>query len=144
MALRILGIDYGDARTGVAVSDELGLMAHGVETVFEKNPREVARRIEELAQELNVQRIVVGLPKNMNNSIGARAERTLEFVKVLEGRTKLSVVLWDERLTTVSAANALNVVNARGDKRKKIIDTVAAVHLLQAYIDYNRRRQQNE
>lgn len=137
--MRILGVDYGKARTGIAVSDPLGLMAHGIETIFSSNMRTVASRAAELAKEYEAGIIVVGLPKNMNNTLGERAEKTLRFVKLLEAESDAGVVTWDERLSTVSAINILNETNTRGEKRKAVVDTVAAQIILQGYLDHIRK-----
>ena len=102
--MRILGLDYGSKTVGVAVSDPLGLTAQGVETIWRKQEnklRQTLARIEELISEYQVERIVLGYPKNMNNTIGERAEKSLEFQQMLERRTGLPVIMWDERLTTV-------------------------------------------
>ncbi len=137
--MRILGVDYGKARTGVAVSDALGLMAHGIETIFSSNMRRVAESVAKLAKEYEAGIIVVGLPKNMNNTLGERAEKTIRFTKLLEEECGVEVVTWDERLSTVSAINVLNETNTRGEKRKAVIDTVAAQIILQSYLDYIRK-----
>ena len=104
--MRVLGLDYGSKTVGVAVSDPLGLTAQGVEIIRRKSEnkmRQTLARIEELIREYQVEKIVLGLPKNMNNTLGDRAEKSLELKKTLERRTGLAVVMWDERLTTVSA-----------------------------------------
>ena len=137
--MRILGLDYGSKTVGVAVSDPLGLTAQSVETIWRKQEnklRQTLARIEELAAEYQAEKIVLGLPKNMNNTIGERAEKTLEFREMLERRTGLPVVMWDERSTTVTAHNMMNDVNKRGKERKKVIDAVAAAVILQNYLDY--------
>ena len=136
--MRILGVDYGASRTGIAVSDPLGMMAHGVTTVHSKNPHDVARKTADFATEYRAEKIVVGLPKNMNNTIGERGDATLAFVEVLKGKTECEVVMWDERLSTKSAINVLNETNTRGAKRKAVIDTVAAEIILQNYLDFIR------
>ncbi|MBO7208313.1 MAG: Holliday junction resolvase RuvX [Clostridia bacterium] len=134
--MRILGVDYGEARTGVAVSDELNVTAQGVKTIFGRNPEKVANEVSEIAKQYNAQLVVVGLPKNMDNSIGFRGEATLEFVEILKPLIDCPVELWDERLTTVSAIRVLNETNTRGNKRKNVVDTVAACIILQNYIDF--------
>ncbi len=133
--MRVMSIDFGDSRTGIAISDEGGILASGVETIFEKNPKTVAKQAAQLAQKLNAQRIVVGMPKNMDGSIGFRGEKTLEFIERLKKYTNLEIATFDERLTTVSATYTLNEANIRGDKRKQVIDTVAAEIILQAYLE---------
>ena len=133
--MKIIGVDFGESRTGVAASDEMGLMAHGVRTVFSKNYIKTAGEIVEIATAYGAELIVVGMPKNMNNTIGPRGERTLEFVEQLKSITSIPIDMWDERLTTVSATRALNETNTRGKKRKQVLDTVAAEILLQGYLD---------
>ena len=108
--MRILGLDYGSKTVGVAISDPLGLTAQGVETIWRKQEnhlRQTLARIEELVSEYHVEKIVLGYPKNMNNTIGERAQKSLEFKEMLERRTGLEVIMWDERLTTVEANRTL-------------------------------------
>lgn len=136
--MRILGLDYGSKTVGVAVSDPLGLTAQSVETIWRKQEnklRQTLARIEELAAEYQAEKIVLGLPKNMNNTIGERAEKTLEFREMLERRTGLPVVMWDERLTTVEAERTLMEASVRREKRKQYLDQLAAVCILQGYLD---------
>jgi putative Holliday junction resolvase len=137
--MRILGLDYGTKTVGVAVSDELLITAQGVEIVRRKAPtklRQTLARIEELVNEYNVEKIVLGYPKNMNNTEGERCERTKEFKEMLEKRTGLEVVLWDERLTTVSADNAMMEMGIRRENRKEYVDEIAAIFILQGYLDF--------
>ena len=136
--MRILGLDYGSKTVGVAVSDPLGLTAQSVETIWRKQEnklRQTLARIEELAAEYQAEKIVLGLPKNMNNTIGERAEKTLEFWEMLERRTGLPVVMWDERLTTVEAERTLMEASVRRENRKQYLDQLAAVFILQGYLD---------
>ena len=136
--MRIMGLDYGSRTVGVAVSDALGLTAQGAETVTreeENKLRKTLRRIEELAREYEVERIVLGYPKHMNNSLGDRAEKTEAFKEMLERRLGLPVVLWDERLTTVAAERILMESGVRRENRKEVIDKVAAGLILQGYLD---------
>ena len=136
--MRILGLDYGSKTVGVAVSDPLGLTAQSVETIWRKQEnklRQTLARIEELAAEYQAEKIVLGLPKNMNNTIGERAEKTLEFREMLERRTGLPVVMWDERLTTVEAERTLMEARVRRENRKQYLDQLAAVFILQGYLD---------
>ena len=138
MSMRIMGLDYGEKTVGVAVSDPLGLTAQGIETIFRKEEnklRKTCARIEELIREYEVERIVLGLPKHMNNDIGNRAEQSLEFGEMLKRRTGLEVVMWDERLTTVEAERTLIENKVRREDRKKYIDKIAAVFILQRYLD---------
>ena len=137
--MRIIGLDYGTKTVGVAVSDALGITAQGVETITRKEEnklRQTLARIEELIDEYGVDEIVVGLPKNMNNSLGERAEACQEFADKLERRTGLPVVMWDERLSTGSAENVLIESGVRRENRKAVIDKIAAVFILQGYLDY--------
>ena len=136
--MRTLGFDYGSKTVGVAVSDPLGLTAQSVETIWRKQEnklRQTLARIEELAAEYQAEKIVLGLPKNMNNTIGERAEKTLEFREMLERRTGLPVVMWDERLTTVEAERTLMEASVRRENRKQYLDQLAAVFILQGYLD---------
>ena len=136
--MRILGLDYGSKTVGVAVSDPLGITAQGVETIWRKQEnklRQTLARIEELISEYQVERIVLGYPKNMNNTIGERAEKSLEFQQMLERRTGLPVIMWDERLTTVEANRTLMEASVRRENRKQYMDKLAAVFILQGYLD---------
>jgi len=142
--MRIMGLDYGSVTVGVAISDPLLLTAQGIEVIRRKQENKLRRtlaRIEELIKEYEVSKIVVGYPKHMNNSIGDRAKKTEEFAEILRRRTKLEVVLWDERLTTVSAGNVLAEGGLNGKKKESVIDMVAAVFILQGYLDklYNQK-----
>lgn len=133
--MKILGIDYGEKRTGIAVSDALGMTAQGVKTIFESYAPKVAKEAAKIAYELNAEKIVVGLPKNMDGSIGFRGEATYSFIEELKKETDLPIITWDERLSTVSAIKSLNETNTRGKKRKEVVDTVAAMYILQNYLD---------
>ena len=135
---RIMGLDFGSKTVGVAVSDPLGITAQGVEIVRREEENKLRRtlaRIEELIKEYQVEKIVVGYPKNMNGSIGERAEKSEAFAKKLEKRTGLPVVLWDERLTTVAADRAMMEAGIRRENRKNYVDKIAAVFILQGYLD---------
>ena len=136
--MRIMGLDYGTKTVGVAISDALGLTAQGIETIERKEENKLRRtcaRIEELIREYGVERIVLGFPKHMNNDVGERAVKSLEFQAMLERRTGLEVVMWDERLTTVAAEQVLIESKVRREDRKKYIDKIAAVFILQGYLD---------
>ena len=138
--MRIMGLDYGSRTVGVAVSDELLLTAQGIETVCraqENKLRQTLARIQALCEEYDVREIVLGFPKNMNNTIGDRAEKSLEFAEMLKKRTGLPVVMWDERLTTVAANRTLMETGVRREHRKEYIDQIAAVFILQGYLDRN-------
>ena len=135
---RVLGLDYGSKTVGVAVSDPLGITAQGLETITRKEEnklRKTCARIEELISEYNVEKIVLGLPKHMNNDIGERGQLVLSFKEMLERRTQLEIVLWDERLSTISANRTLEEMNVRRENRKQYIDKIAAVFILQGYLD---------
>lgn len=144
--IRIMGLDFGSKTVGVAVSDPLGITAQGIEIVrrtSENKLRRTLARIEELAKEYGVTEIVLGFPKNMNNTIGERAEKSLAFKEMLERRTGLPVVMWDERLTTVAANRTLIEGGVRRENRKDYVDMLAAVYILQGYLD-SRERTSNE
>ena len=136
--MRIIGLDYGTKTVGVAVSDSLGITAQAVETITRKEEnklRQTLARIEALIDEYNVEEIVVGLPKNMNNTSGDRVDKTMDFKAALERRTGLGVVMWDERLTTVAADNAMMEAGIRRENRKEYVDMIAAQLILQGYLD---------
>jgi putative Holliday junction resolvase len=136
--MRILGLDFGSKTVGVAVSDPLMITAQGVEIIRRKDEnklRQTLARIEELVKEYEAERIVLGLPKNMNNTMGERVEKTMEFKASLERRTGLEVVLWDERLTTVAADQAMMEAGIRRENRKDYVDMIAASLILQGYLD---------
>ena len=136
--MRILGLDYGSKTVGVAVSDPLGFTAQGVEIIRRKSEnkmRQTLARIEELIAQYQVEEIVLGLPKNMNNTLGDRAEKSLELKETLERRTGLPVVMWDERLTTAEAERTLIETGVRRENRKQFLDQMAAVLILQGYLD---------
>ena len=137
--MRILGLDYGSKTVGVAISDELGITAQGLETITrvkENQLRKTLARIEALCKEYGVTDIVLGLPKNMDGSVGIQAQKSEEFAQTLERRTGIHVRLWDERLTSLQAKHILeegNVYDRR--QQKQVIDKLAAVLILQAYLD---------
>ena len=133
---RILGIDYGDSRTGIAVSDALGWTAQGLETiVYKGNMNILLNRIGEIIKEYDIKKIVIGFPRNLNGTIGPRAEKTEEFIKILMDKFKLNVIKWDEWLSTVSAHRDMNDMGVKNKKKKNLVDTIAAVHILQNYLD---------
>lgn len=136
--MRILGLDYGSKTVGVAVSDPLGITAQGVSTIWRKQEnklRQTLAQIEKLVEDYQVERIVLGYPKNMNNTVGERALKSLEFKEMLERRTGLPVVMWDERLTTVEANRTLMESGVRRENRKQYLDELAAIFILQSYLD---------
>ena len=133
--MRVMGLDYGSKTIGVAISDPLGLTAQGIEIIRreeENKLRKSLRRIEELIKEYQVEEIVLGFPKNM---IGERAEKSLQLKETLERRCKLPVIMWDERLTTVEANRTLMESKVRRENRSKYVDMIAAVFILQGYLD---------
>ena len=136
--MRIMGLDYGSKTVGVAISDPLGITAQGIEIIRrekESKLRQTLARIDALIKEYEVESIVLGFPKNMNNTIGDRAEKSLAFKEMLEKRTGLEVVMWDERLTTVEANRTLMEGKVRREDRSKYVDMLAAVYILQGYLD---------
>ncbi len=139
--MRIMGLDFGSKTVGVAVSDALLLTAQGVEIIRRKEEnklRQTLARIETLIQEYEVEELVLGMPKHMNGTEGVRAELTEEFKDKLERRTGLPVFLWDERLTTVSADKTMMEAGIRRENRKEYVDMLAAVFILQGYLDRRR------
>ena len=141
--MRIMGLDYGSKTVGVAVSDALLLTAQNIETICREQENKLRRtlaRIQELCLEYEVEEIVLGFPKNMNNTTGDRAEKSLEFAEMLKKRTGLPVVMWDERLTTVAAEQVLMVSGVRREHRKEYVDQIAASMILQGYLDYRKNR----
>ena len=145
--MRIMGLDFGSKTVGVAVSDPLGLTAQGVEIIRRKSEnklRQTLARIEEIAKEYGVEKIVLGFPKHMNNDIGERAEKSLEFQEMLKRRTGLPVVMWDERLTTVEADRTMMETGIRRENRKEYVDMLAAVFILQGYLDYLAMKKQEK
>ncbi|NLO09602.1 MAG: Holliday junction resolvase RuvX [Clostridiales bacterium] len=146
--MRIMGLDYGSVTVGVAISDPLLLTAQGIEVIHRKDENKLRRtlaRIDELIIEYQVTEIVVGYPKHMNNSIGDRAAKSEEFADKLSKRTKLKVTLWDERLTTVAADQVLSEGGLNYKQKALIIDKIAAVFILQGYLDklYNTANKDN-
>lgn len=135
--MRIMGLDFGSKTVGVAISDSLGITAQGVEIVRrtqENKLRKTRARIESLIEEYQVEKIVLGYPKNMNNTLGDRVEKTEEFAEMLRRRTGLEVVMWDERLTTVEAQRTMMDAGIRRENRDKYVDMIAATIILQGYL----------
>jgi len=131
---RVLGIDYGDVRVGVAVSDELGFMAHPLETIDVRHTPAVAR-IRDLAAERGVETIVVGMPRNMNGTHGPASEKAAKFAEELRAALPCKIVTWDERLTTVSAQRSLQEAGRKAQDQKGVIDQAAAQVILQSWLD---------
>ena len=134
---RILGLDVGNKTIGVVVSDPFFLTAQGLKTIKRSNIKKDMEELKLIIQEQNIIKIVVGFPKNMNNTVGPQGEKVLLFVKKMKKELDVEIVLEDERLTTVSAEKMLISGNVRREKRKEIIDKVAAVYILQTYLDRN-------
>ena len=141
--MRILGLDYGDKTIGIAVSDPLGWTAQGVEIIRRDNPAEYKKslkRLSELVDEYNPEVIVMGYPKNLDNSEGERCIKTKAFAERIEKRfPKVDLVFWDERFSTIAAERALREAELSHEKRKSVIDKMAAVHILQGYLDSRNR-----
>ena len=141
--MRIMGLDFGSKTVGVAISDALLITAQGIEIIRRKEEnklRKTLARIEQLIVEYDVEEIVLGYPKNMNDTLGDRIVKTEEFKEMLERRTGLPVSLWDERLTTVAADKAMIEAGLRREERKEQVDKVAAVFILQGFLDYKAMR----
>lgn len=133
--MKIIGVDFGDSRTGYAISDALGFSANVLEAFKCKRIDGVADYTVGLAKELGAEKIVLGFPKNMNGTIGPRAERVTLLADMIKERIDIPIILWDERLTTVSAHNLMNETNVRGKKRKESVDSISAAYILQGYLD---------
>lgn len=136
--MRILGLDYGTKTVGVAISDPLLITAQGLEIIrrdSEAKIRKTLQRIEELCKEYEVEKIVLGYPKNMNGTDGERAEKSLDFKEMLERRIGIPVIMWDERLTTVSADKVMMESGIRRENRKNFVDEIAAMFILQNYLE---------
>lgn len=138
--MKILGLDYGDRRIGVAASDAFGWTAQGLEVLERRRDEGEFARIAELVREHEISEIVVGLPKNMNGTVGPRGEICIAFAERLRGELNLPVHLWDERLTTMAAERTLIEADVSRKKRKQVVDKMAASLILQNYLDANSRR----
>lgn len=134
---RIMGVDYGDVRTGIALSDINRFLASGLGTIKEGGMRATAKKVASLAKEHDVGIIVVGLPKNMDGSEGASAEKIRAFAELLSGLTDAKIDFLDERVSTMAAHQILNITDTRGAKRKSVVDTLSAEIILQNYLDKN-------
>ena len=137
--MRIMAIDYGDARTGIAISDPFGMMAGFTTVIHAYTPEKTASAVRALVQEHQVEELVMGYPRNMDGTEGLRAALYREFAALLEQVTGLKPVLWDERRTTVDAHRILSQNNVRGKKRKNTVDAVAASLILEGYLGYRNR-----
>lgn len=143
--MRIMGLDFGSKTVGVAISDPLLITAQGIEIIRRKEEnklRQTLARIEQLIEEYEVTEIVLGLPKNMNDTLGERARLSVEFKEKLERRTGLPVSMWDERLTTVAADKAMMEAGIRREHRKDYVDKIAAVFILQGYLELRKNREE--
>lgn len=136
VTMRIIGIDYGDSRIGIAVSDPFGWTAQGLETIdAKKGINSILNRIGELIKTYSAEKIIVGFPRNMNGTIGERGEKTEEFIKIIEDKFGIPVLKWDERLTTVAAQKVMIETNVKKNKKKGLVDTISATYILQGYLD---------
>ncbi len=135
--MRIIGIDYGDSRIGIAVSDPLGWTAQGLETInWKADIERPIERILELINSYGAKKVIVGFPKNMNGTIGPRGEKTNEFIELLKSRLEdIQIIKWDERLSTVSANRTMHELGVKKSKKKQVVDQIAAVYILQGYLD---------
>lgn len=135
---RIIGLDVGDKTIGIAMSDLLHLTAQGLTTIRRESNAKDYAALKEIIDEHNIEKVVVGLPKNMNNTIGPQGEKTMKFAEKLKNKYDIEVIYEDERMTTMSAEKMLISGDVRREKRKKVIDMVAATYILQLYLDKNR------
>lgn len=136
---KVLGLDVGEKRIGVSVSDLLGMLAQPVKTILRKSNKEACEEIADILQRENIRKIIVGLPKNMDGSEGVQAENTKKFIEILKEYVQhVDIVYWDERLTSKMAKQSLSHMKVKRAKEKRLIDMVAAVHILQSYLDANK------
>ena len=136
----IMSVDLGKARTGIAVSDKSESFAFPKTVITEYNTEKLVQKIVEISKELGVERIVVGNPKNMDGSEGWRSEECKEIADLIKEKSNIETVMWDERCTTISAHNALNLTNTKGKKRKQVVDAVAAVIILEDYLNFKKNQ----
>jgi len=139
--MRYLGLDYGSKTLGVAISDASGFLATSLKTISYTKEEILLQELKELIKSYHIEKIILGLPKNMNNTLGERAEKTIQFAKVLEDYFQVPVELEDERLTTIVATNFLLEADMSRKKRKKVVDKMAASIILQTYLDRLRRKE---
>ena len=133
--MRILGLDMGSKTIGVALSDPLGWTAQGITTIRRTKKEQDLEELHKICNEYGVETVVVGLPKNMNGTIGESGEKALEFAELLKEKTGLEIEMWDERLTTVEAHRTMNFLNVDKSKKRNIVDTISAVYILESYIN---------
>jgi putative Holliday junction resolvase len=138
-SMRIMGLDVGTHTIGVAISDELGITAQGLKTLKRKSMEDDLKELTTIVDQFEIEKIVVGLPKNMDGSLGKQAEFVLKWIETLTNKISVPVVTWDERLSTVGASKILLEADLSRRKRKKVIDKLAAVLILQGYLDQNRK-----
>lgn len=147
--MKAIGIDFGDKNIGISKSDSFGWIASRLTTIKFIDLNNLSKKIVEIIKEYNIEKAIIGFPKNMNGTIGPRGEKTLEFVEVLKSYISKSIdyeveiIFWDERLTTVSAYKHMNEIGIKRNKKKSMVDEVAAVYILQGYLDkiYNENKQ---
>ena len=142
--MKILAVDYGDTRTGLAISDRTEFLASPVGTITERNAERLAHKVADAVKEQGAELIVVGLPINMNGTRGPRAEKCEEFAQMLRELVDCPVEMWDERSTTVTAHNILNTANVRGKARKAVVDTVAATIILEGFMAHRRNKKKDD
>ena len=136
--MKILAVDFGEARTGLAICDQMEMLSSPVGVIHDHNFQRVVEKTAEACREQRAQEVVVGLPKNMDNTLGERAQRCQDFARQLQKLLEIPVGMWDERSTTVSAIQVLNTTDTRGKKRKNVVDAVAATIILESYLAYRR------
>jgi putative Holliday junction resolvase len=139
--MRILGLDVGTKRIGVAVSDELGWTAQGIMTLLRRNGESDLKKIHEIAEQYGVEKVVVGIPKSMDGSLGPQAKMTLGFVQDLREVLEIPIITWDERFSTLEATKMLIGAGVSREKRKRTVDMTAAILILQSYLDSLARRE---
>ncbi len=137
--MRFLGLDIGSKRIGLALSDELGITAQGLPTLTRTTSGNDIRKLLEIARQHKVEKIVIGLPKNMNGTLGKSAEQVLTFIQAVKEKTAIPVDVWDERLSTVAVNRTLVSANVSRRRRKEVVDKLAAVYILQGFLDSQRR-----
>lgn len=134
--MRVLGLDIGDYRIGVAISDEMGMMAHGKNVIIRENDTLAITQLERLIDDYEIKEIIVGLPKQLSGEIGNQATKTLKFIDTMKSKINIPIKTWDERLTTKMALNLLTHTHSKKKKQKKTVDELSAVLILQNYLDY--------
>ena len=139
--MRVLGIDYGDTRTGVAITDALNITAQGLKTIVSNgNDKVILKELDKILEEYQIDTIVIGMPFNMNGTKSERAEKTEQFIHKLKCKyNKLKIEFIDERLTTVSAHKTMNILDINKNKKRSIVDTISAVYILEMYINKNKQ-----